>query len=436
MTRVAVFGTGYVGCVSAACLARDGHRVIGVDIDTEKVAMINDGVAPVSEPGLNELLQSQVAGGALVATVDVEEAVRQSELALITVGTPSREDGSVGTEAVNHVMSGIGKVLRQSGQEYAVVVRSTLLPGILENELAPRLAESAGCELGPGLRIANNPEFLRESSAIQDYDQAPFVVVGVVDEWDAKPVLELYQGITAEQIVTDARSAAMIKYACNAFHATKVAFANEIGALTKSFGGDGRRVMELLCRDTKLNISPAYLRPGFAFGGSCLPKDMRALVRHGQREAVRVDLLNAVLTSNAEHIQRAVRMVEQNGRRKVGLVGLSFKAGTDDLRESPQVILAETLLGRGYELKIYDPGVTVSRLRGRNRAYVDQHLPHLAALLVDEPEEIRRHAEILILATGVADAVPWHQQSTARIIDLRKDLVAEESRVESRESSA
>ncbi len=423
MANVAVFGVGYVGCVTAACLARDGHRVIGVDIDPGKVEMLNRGESPVAEPGLEELVTEQVAQGRLSATEDLDRAVRETQIALIAVGTPSERDGAVSTKAVKAVVESIGRVLRDSGQEYAIVVRSTLLPGILEDELAPLLSEAAGRSTGDGLRICNNPEFLRESTAIRDYDDPPFVVVGTTDDWDARAVLELYADIDAEQIVTDTRSAALVKYACNAFHALKVAFANEIGSFAKLLGGDGQKVMELVCRDTKLNISSAYLRPGFAFGGSCLPKDVRAIARYAEREALRLSLLGSLMASNGEHIQRAIDAVEQTGHRQVGIVGLSFKTDTDDLRESPFVTLVETLVGRGYDVKIFDPNISVSRLRGRNLAYIDQHLPHLAALLVDDPAELYKHASLCVVCTGVAKELNLATDFAGDVIDLREDLV-------------
>jgi len=422
--KIAVFGTGYVGCVSAACLARDGHHVVGVDIDAVKVAGINAGHSPVSEPGLDELLADQVAAERLRATTNVAEAVADSRVALICVGTPSGADGAVSSTAVERVVEAIGLALRDGQRDYTIVVRSTLLPGILEETLAPRLVEAAGRELGSGLSLCNNPEFLRESSAIKDYDDPPYVLVGAHDPSAAEVVLGLYSKIKAEKIVTDPSAAALVKYACNAYHAVKVCFANEIGSLGKALGTDGQEVMRLVCKDTKLNVSPAYLRPGFAFGGSCLPKDVRALVRYAQQQAISVDLLSATLSSNEAHLRRALRLVQDSGCRRIGLVGLSFKAGTDDLRESPQVILAESLLGRGYNLRIYDPGVAMSRLHGRNLAYVDQHLPHLAALLVQEAEEIAEHAELLIFATSVGDHFAWAEHFAGKIIDLRRDLVA------------
>lgn len=423
MKHVAVFGMGYVGCVTAACLSRDGHHVVGVDIDADKIATIRAGASPVAEPGLEELLCRQVAAGRLEATTDVAAAVRRSELAMIAVGTPSAADGSVETVALERVVQAIGRVLCDTGQPYTVVVRSTLLPGILEERLAPLLKEAAGCELGSDVTLCNNPEFLRETTAIRDYDNPPFVLVGAAEPAQAEEVLALYQRVKADRFVTDTRTAALVKYACNAFHALKIDFANEIGTLAAALGADGQEVMRLVCQDKRLNISPAYLRPGFAFGGSCLPKDVRALVRFAQRSAIRTDLLSAILPSNEAHLERALKMVRAAGCKRVGLVGLSFKAGTDDLRESPQVILAETLLGRGYDVKIYDPGVRMARLVGKNLAYVDVHLPHLAALLVDRPEEILGHAELLVLATDVADELDWEPAYGGEVIDLRRDLV-------------
>jgi len=411
--RVAVFGMGYVGCVTAACLTRDGNRVWGVDIDEGKVAAINAGKTPVAEPGLAELVAQSVANDTLCATTDVKSAVDETEIGLIAVGTPSARDGSVCTRAVERIITSIGEA-----------IRSTLLPGILEDRLASMLVESSGRALGDGLHLCNNPEFLRESTAIRDYDEPPFVVVGTLDDWDAAPVMEMYAQVDAPQVVTDGRTASMLKYACNAFHALKIAFANEIGALSKSLGADGRKVMELACKDDKLNISKVYMRPAFAFGGSCLPKDLRAVNRFADREALWLSVLGSILPSNREHLQRAIDMVEDRGQKRIGLVGLSFKAHTDDLRESPFVALAETLIGRGYDIKIYDPGISVSRLRGRNLAYIDQHLPHLAKLLVEKPEELYEHAGLLLLSTGVADQLEdLDSRFSGEVIDLRTALV-------------
>lgn len=430
MARVAVFGMGYVGCVTAACLGRDGHRVIGVDIDAEKVAAVNSGRSPVAEPGLTDLMREQVAAERLTATTLVASAVRGTEIGLVSVGTPSSPDGGIDLRAIVNVVGEIGGSLRGSGQQYTVVVRSTLLPGLLEERVLPVLEAELGERIGDRVRLCNNPEFLRETTAIRDYDRPPFVVVGSADPAWANDVFALYEKIDAHRVTTDSRTAAMVKYACNAFHAVKVVFANEIGSLARALGADGREVMRIACCDTQLNVSPAYLRPGFAFGGSCLPKDVRALARFAQREAIGIELLDAVLPSNQAHIDRAFRLIRETDRRKIGLVGLSFKADTDDLRESPQVILAETLLGRGFDLRIYDPSVRVGGLVGRNLAYIDHRLPHLAALLVENPQELYTHAELLVLGTDVAERIDWKTEFDGPVIDLRCDLVAPTSRVE------
>ncbi len=421
--RVAVFGMGYVGCVTAACLSRDGHQVVGIDIDSQKTAMLASGRSPVAEPGLDQLIAQQVAAGRLTIANAVDEAIERSEIALITVGTPSAEDGSVETGPVERVIEMIAKSLQGTTRSYTVVVRSTLLPGILEDRLMPMLEGISGRRTGDTLSLVNNPEFLRETTAIADYDSPPFVLVGAAERDQARPAIDLYHSVDAEQIVVDTRTAALVKYACNAFHALKVGFANEIGALSRLLGADGQEVMSVLCRDRRLNISPAYLRPGFAFGGSCLPKDVRALARYAQQHALKTELLSAVMPSNDAHIERALQEIRRRNVRKIGLVGLSFKAGTDDLRESPLVILAESLLGRGYDLRIFDPAVQVSRLVGTNLAYVDRHLPHLAALLVDNAEILYHHAELAILGSGVADDSPPPADFQGMVFDLRRDLV-------------
>ena len=422
MQRVAVFGIGYVGAVTAACLSQDGHAVIGVDIDQSKVDELNAGIAPVSEPGLDEILKAQVALKRLRAITDVRKAVAESDIAMVSVGTPSGADGSVSVDGVEAVVKSIGEALKATGKSYLVVVRSTLLPGILEERLRPTLEQAAGRKIGQGLVLCNNPEFLRESSAVKDYYNPPYVLVGAESEAQAAPVVSVYSSIPAEKIVTDTRTASLVKYASNAYHAVKVAFANEIGSLAKSFGANGHGVMELVCRDKKLNVSAAYLKPGFAFGGSCLPKDLRALTRFAEQQALRVNLLASVLSSNESHLKRAMQLVRDTGIRRIGIVGLSFKAGTDDLRESPMVDLVETLLGWGCEVKIYDPNVMLSRLRGRNLAFVDRHLPHLANLLVPQPSMVLSHAGLLILGTDVANDFDWRSRFSGPVIDLRVDL--------------
>ena len=434
MKHVAVFGMGYVGCVTAACVSRDGHHVIGVDIDRDKIATLRAGSSPVAEPGLEELIRAQVAAERLEATTNLDDAVRRSELALIAVGTPSAADGSVEYHAVERVVRAIGTVLRDTGQRYDVVVRSTLLPGILEDRLAPLLEEMAGCELGPHVTLCNNPEFLRETTAIRDYDHPPFVLVGAAEPDQADDVLAMYERVQAERFVTDTRTAALVKYACNAFHALKIDFANEIGTLARAFGADGQEVMRLLCEDKHLNISPVYLRPGFAFGGSCLPKDVRALVRFAQQHAVRTELLNAILPSNEAHLQRALAAVRETGCRKVGLIGLSFKAGTDDLRESPAIGMIETLIGKGYKVRVYDPSVSLASLVGANRAYIESQLPHIANLICGSLEQVLAEAEVIVIANWepAFSDVPRQLRSDQILVDLVRLIDRPDSSLEGR----
>lgn len=416
--RIAVFGLGYVGSVTAACLSRDGHHVVGVDVDPDKLARFQAGEAPVAEPGLPELIRAGLSRGKLQVTASAIDAVRQTDIALVAVGTPSNADGSLFTHSAERVVKAIGAALQADPRAYGVVIRSTVLPGILEERLRPLLPsrQSHGCWM------ANNPEFLREGSSIADYDNPPFILVGADRPEDAQQVFELYASQPGERIVTSTRISALVKYACNAFHANKVAFANEIGALSASLGADGHEVMRLVCRDTKLNLSSAYLRPGFAFGGSCLPKDLRAVLKHAESVGLELKLLSSVLPSNDDHLSRSLLAIESLGERRVGLVGLSFKANTDDLRESPLVVLAERLLGRGYQLKIYDPSICLPLLGGHNRDYVNQHLPHLSALLTDSYEELLNHADLLILGTDVADSLPNRNGFAGRVLDLRRDL--------------
>jgi GDP-mannose 6-dehydrogenase len=424
--RITVVGMGYVGCVTATCLGRDGNEVIGIDIDQRKVDSINAGVPPVFEPGLADLLREQVSCGRVRATTEISDAVANSDVALIAVGTPSADDGSVNYKTVKRVIESIGQILKNSDKRYVVVVRSTLLPGVLEEVLAPALSEAAGCTLGDRIQICNNPEFLRETTAIRDYDQPPFILVGADSPSAAAVALELYRGIDCERIVTSTRVASLVKYASNAYHALKIAFANEIGTLAKNYGADGQKVMEVVCKDTQLNVSKAYLKPGYAFGGSCLPKDVRALVRYSEQQGHRCDLLQSILPSNRSHLDRSLKLIRESGKKRVGLIGLSFKAGTDDLRESPQVFLAETLLGQGFDISIYDPDVRVTALVGSNRHFIDEHLPHLAKLLCTDADSLLER-ELLIIATGVADRLPGLAAYKGLVIDLRKDLVVASS---------
>lgn len=426
MARIAVFGLGYVGCVSAACLARDGHHVVGVDCQSEKVCSVQQGLSPVVEPGLDELIHRNVSLGRLEATSSADQAVQRTEMALICVGTPSCSDGSVSINAVRQVFEQIITSLMEQPHDYTIILRSTVLPGILEEQLVPMVA---ACQprLPERIRIKlyNHPEFLRETSAIKDYDHPPFILFGAQETHRDVPaeLLALYPRHTAPIIITDSRTAAMVKYACNAFHALKVAFANEIGTLAAILGAHGEEVMRILCMDHQLNVSPAYLKPGFAFGGSCLPKDLRALTREAQKQGVALELLSSILVSNRDHALRGFDLITRHGKKKIGLIGLSFKAGTDDLRESPLVSLAESLIGKGYSLRIYDPWVRLVRLTGRNKYYVDEHLPHLSALLVSDEQDLYSHSDLLVIGTDVVDSLRDISCFDGPIIDLRRDLI-------------
>ena len=395
--RVSVFGLGYVGCVTAACLARAGHRVIGVDINPDKVAMVNSGTSPLVEPGLGDLLAAVTTSGQLCASASVEEAVSGSELALICVGTPSRDNGQLDVGAVRRVAEQIGQCLRGRPEAYTVVLRSTVLPGTTESTLLPALrgAEAAHAQ---DLTVAVNPEFLREGSALRDFAQPPLTLVGAETPHAVSRLRELYAGVDAPFVVTSIRSAEMAKYVSNTFHALKIAFANEIGDVCETLGADVNEVMRVFLMDRKLNISEAYLRPGFAFGGSCLPKDLRALTYAARSADLAVPLLSQILPSNERQIQQGVGRVLATRRRRVGVLGLAFKPGTDDLRESPMVLLVETLIGKGCDVRILDRSVSIARLGGANRRYIEEEIPHIASLMCGTPEDLLAHAEVLVVA--------------------------------------
>jgi GDP-mannose 6-dehydrogenase len=417
--RIAVFGLGYVGCVSAACFAGRGHTVVGVDVSADKVELVSSGRSPVLEPGLPELIADQVAAGRLRATTDAAAALVATDVSIICVGTPSTRAGGQDLTALERVATSIGESLPADGEHHTVVVRSTVLPGTTENVVAPRVRSRSGRELGAKLGLAMNPEFLREGSAIADFDAPPKTVVGAYDQKSAEVVEALYDGIEAPVFRVPIRVAELAKYADNAFHAVKIAFANEIGVLARESGIDSHELMSVFVADRKLNISEAYLRPGFAFGGSCLPKDLRALVHTAKRSDLELPLLESVLPANEKHLERTVETVLALGRRRVGMLGLAFKPGIDDLRESPLVELAERLVGKGYSLKIYDHAVSVSRLIGANRQYMLEHLPHLSELLVETPGEALRHAEVCIVGSASAEAVQALAEADGRhVIDL------------------
>lgn len=418
--RVSVFGLGYVGCVTAACLARQGHQVVGVDINSDKVAMVNAGASPVVEPGLGELLTEVVGQGQLRAIVSTAEAVAESDLALICVGTPSRDNGQLDLTAVVRVAEAIGQALRGRPRAYTVVLRSTVLPGATEQLVLPALGGETG--------VAVNPEFMREGSSLRDFAEPPLTLVGSSSPGPAALLRELYAGIPAPFVQTSIRTAEMAKYVANTFHALKISFANEIGDLCETLGADPQEVMSVFLMDQKLNIGPAYLRPGFAFGGSCLPKDLRALLHAARKADLALPLLSGIDPSNQRQIQQAVNRILATRRRRVGVLGLAFKPGTDDLRESPLVSLVENLIGKGCDVRILDQNVALARLSGANRRFIEEEIPHIASLMCGDLDSLLVHAEVLVIGHAGSDAL--RALSTLRpgqeVIDLTRGTARRE----------
>lgn len=414
--RVAVFGLGYVGTVSAACLASRGSSVVGVDVSSEKVDFMNQGRSPVVEELLGELVVEQVMAGRLRATTNCADAVANSDVALICVGTPSDSDGGLMTGFLERVSAEIGAALAGRREHYTVIVRSTMLPTTCEQIVLPILQNASGKRAGEDFGLAVNPEFLREGSSVRDFFDPPKIVIGQFDDASGDAVAALYEGLPGVVYRVPLAVAEMIKYADNSFHALKVGFANEMGAVCKALKLDSHAVMDMLVADTKLNISPAYLRPGFAFGGSCLPKDLRALVHCAGRADVSVPILESLGASNEVQIDRAFELIEATGKRRVGLLGLAFKPGTDDLRESPLVALAERLLEHGFEVLIYDRQVALSRLQGANRVYVEQRIPHLSRLIAGSADEVVNYAEVCVVGAADPEAIAALRHVDGRIV--------------------
>ncbi len=416
--NISVFGLGYVGTVTAACVARLGHCVVGIDVNPNKVTMISEGRSPVIEAGLDALVRDAVERGKLSATADVATAVAHADVILVCVGTPSSSEGQLNLEYVQRVYSDIAAALAHTQGYKVIALRSTVLPGTLNNLLAPLISEVSGKQIGEQFGLVSNPEFLREGSAIEDFNHPPFTLIGAYDERSGNVVEALYEKINAPVFRTDLDTASMVKYASNAFHAVKVTFANEIGRVSKKLNVDSSKVMEIFCCDTQLNISPRYLAPGFAFGGSCLPKDLRALLYFARHNDIAIPVLESVLPSNERQVQIAVEAIERCGEKDVALLGLSFKPYTDDLRESPMVRLAETLLGKGYNLHIYDENVNLSRIIGGNRAYIEQTIPHLAALMHTSAVEAIEAARVVVLAHNINASWLRHVRPDQHVIDL------------------
>ena len=397
MARVSVFGLGYVGAVSVACLADQGHDVIGVDVNAAKVDHIGAGKSPIIEAGLGELLKAGVDAGRIRATTDTAAAVRDTDVSFVCVGTPSNPNGSLDLQYVRRVSEEIGAAIAQKDGFHVVVARSTMLPGSVDEVVIPALEEKSGKRLGEAFAVSFNPEFLREGTSIRDFHDPPFTVIGAEDPRAIDAVAELYAGVDAPVVTVPIKVAEMVKYCCNAFHGLKVSFANEIGNLCKQQGIDSHAVMDLFCRDEKLNLSPYYLKPGFAFGGSCLPKDVRALLHHGRQLDTRTPVLESILPSNERQIDIAYQMVRRSGARKIGVLGFSFKAGTDDLRESPNVALIEMLIGKGYDVAVYDRNVSLANLHGANRAFIDREIPHIGRLMRESMDEVLAHSDLLVI---------------------------------------
>jgi GDP-mannose 6-dehydrogenase len=417
--RVSIFGLGYVGAVSCSCLAQDEHDVIGVDINEDKVRLINDGKTPIIEDEIGDIIARTVASGKLRATTNIEEAINNTDISLVAVGTPSRSNGSLDIEAVVRVSELIGLQLKNKAKRHIVTIRSTVLPGTVRKLVLPILETSSGKRAGEGFGLCFNPEFLREGSSVRDHYDPPFWLVGSDVEEDARQVAKLYEKTKAKVFYSSIETAEMVKYVCNAFHALKLTFANEIGILAKSLNVDSHRVMELVCEDRKQNISPAYLRPGFAFGGSCLPKDVRALLAYARSSDNEVPLLRSIMDSNESQIKRAVDIIMKTKKRKMSMLGISFKAGTDDLRESPLVGITEALIGKGIDVKIHDENVQVARLVGANKRYIINEIPHISSLLTKELFEVVDHGEVLI----VGNDCPTYRNLLPRMITPGKTII-------------
>ena len=425
--NVSVFGLGYVGCVTAGCLARAGHQVVGVDINEDKVAMLNAARPPIIEPGLEDLLAEVVGAGRLRATTDTADALAACDVALVCVGTPSLPNGRPDVDGIARVGEEIGRRLNGGDQPLTVVIRSTVLPGTAETVLLPALRAGAEHRTRRPIRIAVNPEFMREGSSIRDFEEPPMVLVGSDDAAAADAVCALYASVDAPLVRTNTRTAELVKYACNTYHGLKVCFANEMADLCDALGADAQDVMRIFCLDRKLNISEAYLRPGFAFGGSCLPKDLRALLWAARSHDLDVPVLSSILPSNEHQIDGAVERVLATRKRRVGVIGLAFKPDTDDLRESPVVSLVEQLIGKGCDLRIYDRNVSMARLVGANRRYIEGEIPHISSLLCGSPEEVVAHADVLVLGGRTPEAA--QARAAARpdqvVIDLTRATRAE-----------
>jgi len=419
--RVSVFGLGYVGAVSCGCFARDGLHVVGVDLNPDKVKMINEGRSPIIEDEIGQIISDAVARGRLRAITDVHQAVVETDVSVISVGTPSLPNGGANLSAVERVSEQIGQAMREKTGRHVVVVRSTVMPGTVRGLVVPAIERASGRKLGDGFGVCFNPEFLREGSSVRDHYDPPFTLIGQDSDRDGDIAARLYADVDAEIVRTGIEEAELVKYVCNAFHALKVTFANEIGVLSRSLGVDSHAVMDIICKDTKLNISPKYLRPGFAFGGSCLPKDVKALVHKAREKDLDLPLLRSIVPSNRMQIDRARDIILRLGRKRVTILGLSFKAGTDDLRESPIVAVTEALIGKGFDIRIYDRSISLARLVGANRNYIEKEIPHISSLLTSDLEEAVAGAEVIVLGNAspeFGERLPGLLKPGQAVVDL------------------
>ena len=418
--KVSVFGLGYVGTVSAGCLANDGHEVLGVDPFPTKVDLINQGQSPIIEADIGEIIASTVRSGRLRATSDQAQAIRETELSFICVGTPSQPNGNLDLSYITRVCEQIGQALKAKSTRHTVVIRSTILPGTMHKIVVPVLEEFSGKKAGVDFGVCHNPEFLREGSAVKDFNAPPKTVIGELDKASGDILASLYESLAAPLIRTDLETAEMVKYVDNSWHALKIGFANEIGNLCKAFTIDAHAVMNIFCQDKKLNISPAYLLPGFAFGGSCLPKDLRALSYHAKTHDLEVPILTSILPSNEMQVARGLQLIMEKGHKQVGILGFSFKAGTDDLRESPVIEVIERLLGKGYDLRIYDKNVNIASLVGANRDFILNRIPHISKLMVSEIDAVLAHAKTVVIGNNDPDfrTVPERMRQGQILVDF------------------
>lgn len=417
--NISIFGLGYVGCVSLGCLANNGHKVIGVDINDFKVSLINSGQPTIVEKDIDRIIKEQFDLGKISATTDAKYAVINSEISIICVGTPSSPQGHLNLSYIYKTAEQVGEALKDKDEFHTVVIRSTVLPGT-NQRFGEIIAKHSGKERGKNFTVVSNPEFLREGTAVKDYYNPSVTVLGGDHPDAVEKVASLYRNLDAPVEITDIEVAEIIKYVNNGFHALKITFANEIGNISKALKIDSHKVMELFCKDTHLNISPAYFKPGFAYGGSCLPKDLKGLVTLGHDQYVSTPVLNGVHESNENQKRIAFELIERAGKRKICFIGLSFKEGTDDLRYSPSVDLAEKLIGKGYQITIFDENVHLSKLVGANKSFIDEHLPHLSELIVGEIESAIEQADVVLINHRNFDGEKYKEalRGKSAVVDL------------------